>query len=63
MPPRLCPYEAGELKGLCFGSLGLKPIRWQAKGIDHPSFTATLLKSQDRHGLDERQMAWLASTM
>lgn len=34
-----------------------------AKGIDRPSFTATLLKSQDRHGLDERQMAWLASTM
>ena len=35
----------------------------QAKGIDHPCFTATLIKNQSRSGLDEREMAWLASTM
>ena len=41
----------------------LSSIPRQAKGIDRPSFSATLLKNQGRHGLDERQMAWLASTM
>ncbi|KAI0300121.1 cytochrome P450 [Multifurca ochricompacta] len=34
-----------------------------AKGIDRPSLSATLLKNQSRSGLDERELAWLASTM
>lgn len=36
---------------------------WQAKGIDRPCLSATFIKNQSRHGLDEREMAWLASTM
>ncbi|KAI0260782.1 cytochrome P450 [Gloeopeniophorella convolvens] len=33
------------------------------KGIDRPSLSATFIKNQSRSGLDEREMAWLASTM
>jgi len=35
----------------------------QAKGIDRPCLTATLIKKQSRSGLDDLEMAWLASTM
>ncbi|KAI9457602.1 cytochrome P450 [Lactarius psammicola] len=34
-----------------------------AKGIDRPSLSATLIKNQNRNGLDGREMAWLASTL
>ncbi|KAH8997632.1 cytochrome P450 [Lactarius deliciosus] len=30
-----------------------------AKGIDRPSFTATVIKSQSKHGLSELEQAWL----
>ncbi len=44
----------------------MKICRWcstQAKGIDRPCLTATLIKKQSRSGLDDLEMAWLASTM
>jgi len=34
-----------------------------AKGIDRPCLSATFIKNQSRSGLDELEMAWLASTM
>ncbi|KAH9994663.1 cytochrome P450, partial [Russula vinacea] len=33
------------------------------KGIDSPCLSATLIKKQSRTGLNERELAWLASTM
>ncbi|KAH9992003.1 cytochrome P450 [Russula compacta] len=33
------------------------------KGIDRPCLSATLIKNQDRSGLSQLEMAWLASTM
>ena len=35
----------------------------KVKGIDRHCLSATLIKNQSRTGLDEREMAWLASTM
>ncbi|KAI9438808.1 cytochrome P450 [Lactarius indigo] len=34
-----------------------------AKGIDRPSFGATLIKNQERYRLSEREQAWLVSDM
>ncbi|KAH9022271.1 cytochrome P450 [Lactarius pseudohatsudake] len=34
-----------------------------AKGIDQPSFGATLLKNQEKYRLSEREQAWLVSDM
>jgi cytochrome P450 len=34
-----------------------------AKGIDQPSFAATLLKNQDKYQLSEREQAWLVGSM
>ena len=35
----------------------------QAKGIDRPSFGATLIKNQDKYHLSEREQAWLVGAM
>jgi hypothetical protein len=37
--------------------------RSQAKGIDRPSFGATLIKSQDKYRLSGREQAWLVGAM
>ncbi len=35
----------------------------QANGIDRPSFGATIIKTQKKHGLSELEQAWLAGDM
>ena len=35
----------------------------QANGIDRPSFAATIIKTQSKHGLPELEQAWLVGDM
>ncbi len=43
------------------------PMRWvivyQANGIDQPSFGASVTTNQSKHGLSEREQAWLVGDM
>ena len=62
------PFET-ETNGSCrvldqSVNMKLTACFWhQAKGIDSPCLSATLIKKQSRIGLNERELAWLASTM
>ena len=46
--------------GLHMGCLISQP---QTNGIDRPSFGATIIKTQSRHGLSELEQSWLAAEM
>ena len=35
----------------------------QANGIDRPSFGATIIKTQRKHGLSELEQPWLVGNM
>ena len=35
----------------------------QANGIDRPSFGATIIETQNKHGLSELEQAWVVGDM
>ena len=41
----------------------ITPVSHQANGIDRPSFGATVIKTQSKHKLTEREQAWLVGDM
>ena len=53
------------VRARCSGLLNEMDYRYQfqAKGIDRPSFGATLIKNRDKYHLSEREQAWLAGSM
>jgi hypothetical protein len=38
-------------------------FEYKANGIDRPSFGATVITNQSKHGLSEREQAWLVGHM
>ena len=49
--------------GRCGLQIGYHIFQRQANGIDRPSFGATIIKTQSRHGLSELEQSWLAADM